>query len=273
MQQVTPNVYAETGFRGCNCGFVVTKEGVVMIDTPMMPTEAVKWREEMARRGELRYLINTEPHGDHITGNYFFSTTVVSHQGTKDVFVASLGSAEQVRERVKAMDPAGVSLAENYQLRPPTITFNERLTLYVGDHTFELIHLVGHTPSEICVYIPQERVVFSGDNVTTVPPYLREARPIAWVESLRRLEALEVDWIVPGHGVVSGKSAIRDLITFFEEGIEAVRKAIAQGMSKEEVVEKLNVMARFPLGPQGQEIDVDRRRTGIERIYEELGAK
>ena len=270
MQQVTPNVYAETEFRGCNCGFVVTREGVVMIDTPMMPTEAVKWREEIARRGELRYLINTEAHGDHITGNYFFPTTVISHQGTKDVFVSSLGSADQVRERVRAMDPDGVSLAENYQLRPPTITFNEQLTLYVGDHTFELIHLVGHTPSEICVYVPQERVVFTGDNVTTVPPFLREARPIAWVVSLRRLEALDVDWIVPGHGVVCGKGAIRDLVAFFEEGIDAVKKAIAQGMTKEEALERLTVMARFPLGPQGQEIDADRRRMGIERIYEEL---
>ncbi len=270
MQQVTPNVYAETGFRGCNCGFAVTKEGAVMIDTPMMPTEAVRWWEEITRRGDLRYLINTEPHGDHITGNHFFATTVVSHQGTKDVFASSLGSAEQVRERVKTMDPGGVSLVENYQLRPPTITFNERLMLYVGDHTFELIHLVGHTPSEICVYIPQERVVFSGDNVTTVPPFLQQAQPIAWVESLRRLEALDVDWIVPGHGVVCGKSAIRDLVAFFEEGIEAVRRALAQGMSREEALEKLAAMARFPLGPQGQEIDANRRRQAIDKIYEEL---
>lgn len=270
MQQVTPNVYAETEFRGCNCGFVVTSEGVVMVDTPMMPTEAVKWREEITRHGELRYLVNTEPHGDHITGNYFFPTTVVSHQGTKEVFVSSLGSAEQVRERVKTMDPEGVSLVEDYQLRPPNITFNERLTLYVGDHTFELIHLVGHTPSEICVYVPQERVIFSGDNVTTVPPFVQQARPIAWVESLERLRALDVDRIIPGHGVVCGKSAIQDLVDFFQEGIEAVKKAIEQGMAVEEAMEKLSVMTRFPLGPQGQEIDDNRRRAAIEKIYEEL---
>lgn len=129
---------------------------------------------------------------------------------------------------------------------------------------------MGHTPSEICVHIPQERVVFTGDNVTTVPPYLQEARPIAWVESLRRLEALDVDWIVPGHGVVCGKSAIRDLLTFFEEGIEAVKGAVGQGMSQEEARERLTVMARFPLGPQGQEIDDNRRRLAIDKIYEEL---
>ena len=65
MQQITDNVFAETGFRGCNPSFVVTSEGVVMIDTPQMPVDAVKWHDEIARHGPVRYLINTEPHGDH----------------------------------------------------------------------------------------------------------------------------------------------------------------------------------------------------------------
>ena len=47
MQQVTPGVYVETGNRGCNTGFVVTKAGVAMIDTPFIPADAKKWRAEM----------------------------------------------------------------------------------------------------------------------------------------------------------------------------------------------------------------------------------
>jgi len=71
MQRISDSVFVETGFRGCNVGFVVTKEGVVVIDTPMVPREAIKWREEIARHGPIRYVINTEPHGDHFTGNFF----------------------------------------------------------------------------------------------------------------------------------------------------------------------------------------------------------
>jgi hypothetical protein len=43
MQQITNNIYVETGFKGCNTSFVVTSEGVVIIDTPMVPEEAKKW--------------------------------------------------------------------------------------------------------------------------------------------------------------------------------------------------------------------------------------
>ena len=73
MQQISDNVFVEIEKRGeydsmpgCNCGFVVTSEGIVMIDTPSRPGQAVKWREEIARRGELRYIINTEYHIDHV---------------------------------------------------------------------------------------------------------------------------------------------------------------------------------------------------------------
>jgi len=49
MKKITNNIYVETGFRGCNPGFVVTKEGVVMIDAPQIPTDALKWRDEIAK--------------------------------------------------------------------------------------------------------------------------------------------------------------------------------------------------------------------------------
>ena len=72
MQKISDNVYTETELPGCVHGFVVTKEGVVMIDTPQTPTDAVRWRDEIAKHGTVRYLINTEPHEDHFRGNHFF---------------------------------------------------------------------------------------------------------------------------------------------------------------------------------------------------------
>ena len=75
MEQLTSSVYAETQIRGCNHGFVVTSEGVVMIDSPQKPSDALKLKEEIAKHGELRYIINTEPHGDHWTGNAYFDVS------------------------------------------------------------------------------------------------------------------------------------------------------------------------------------------------------
>jgi len=69
MQQLTRNVFVETGIRGCNHGFVTTNDGIVMIDSPHKPSDALKLKTEIARRGgNLRYIINTEPHGDHWRG-------------------------------------------------------------------------------------------------------------------------------------------------------------------------------------------------------------
>ena len=71
LEQVTGNVFADTGRQGCNFGFLTTSDGIVMFDSPHRPTDAMALKAEIARRGQLRYIINTEPHGDHWTGNSF----------------------------------------------------------------------------------------------------------------------------------------------------------------------------------------------------------
>ena len=83
MQQLTANVFAETGLRGANHGFVTTSDGIVLIDTPHKPSDALRLKAEIERRGPLRYIINTEPHGDHWTGNAFFNVPVVAQQGVR----------------------------------------------------------------------------------------------------------------------------------------------------------------------------------------------
>ena len=62
MEQVTPSVFTQTKLRGCNPSFVVTSDGVVVIDTPQLPTRAVAMRTEAESHGPIRYLINTEHH-------------------------------------------------------------------------------------------------------------------------------------------------------------------------------------------------------------------
>ena len=118
MRQVTTNVYVNTRTyeqvrtHGCNSSFVTTSEGIILIDTPELPTDAIRWRDEIACRGEVRFVINTEHHKDHVTGNYFFSGTVVSSQGVKATFSDSLGTPEDVRQQVKETDPEGLFLVD-----------------------------------------------------------------------------------------------------------------------------------------------------------------
>ena len=83
MKQLTANVFIETGLKGANHGFVTTSDGIVLIDTPHKPSDALRLKGEIERRGRLRYIINTEPHGDHWTGNAFFDVPVVAQEGVR----------------------------------------------------------------------------------------------------------------------------------------------------------------------------------------------
>src|SRR5258708_28730464 len=118
MRRVGPNSFTEIYFAGCNPGFVETSDGYVMIDSPQQPIDAVRWREQLKEKAPIRYLINTEPHGDHISGNaYFPSVTVVGQVKLQECFeryLYAFGSLEAKRERFKETDPDSVCLA-----RPP----------------------------------------------------------------------------------------------------------------------------------------------------------
>src|SRR5512147_1685922 len=89
LERVTPNVYTTTRLRACNPSFVTTSDGVVVVDTPQLPTKAVAMRAEAESHGPIRYLVNTEHHVDHIFGNWYFkgAGTVVHHQGVFDNFM------------------------------------------------------------------------------------------------------------------------------------------------------------------------------------------
>jgi len=266
MQQVSTNVYAETGLRGCNPGFVTTSEGIVLVDSPQNPSDVMKWREHLKGRGEIRYLVNTEPHVDHVAGNFFFDVPVIAQQGFGEA-LASL-TAEGIKEWVRAGDPEGVSLMEGYFLRKPSITFSERLTLYLGDHTFEVIHLPGHTASQSAVYIPQERVVFTGDNIFhKCQTFFHEAFPEQWLESLKRIEELDVDVIVPGHGEVCDKGYIGEQASFIEEWLDAVKRAIADGLSVEEAQERISFMERYPMDIGIDFLGPEVQRWNVARLY------
>ncbi len=269
MQRLTGNVYAETGFTGCNCGFVVTKEGVVMIDTPMVPTEAIRWRDEIAKHGPVIYLINSEPHDDHFAGSHFFGGTVVGHEGTREAILAA--SVEELRERFEHIAPESLSFMQELSYRPPTITFSERLTLYVGDHTFRLIHVPGHTPFQVAVHVPEERVVFTSDNVVyKLQSLLLESLPYEWLDSLRRTQELEADILVPGHGGICDPSYIPEMSTFIQDWIDAVTGAIDQGMSLEEAQDKISLLDRYPMPPDIGFLSQKWQHANVARLYEVL---
>jgi len=267
MEKISKNVYAEVSGRGCNHSFVVTKEGVVTIDTPMFPADGAKWRDEIAKFGPVRYMINTEPHVDHISGNYLFNAPLIGHEGTRKAILES--SVDQYREMLKRTDPQAAVPAD-FRFRPSDITLSQRLTLHLGEHTFQLINMPGHSPFQVPVYVPEERVVFTSDNVTNgVPPFMHQALPYEWIESLKKLQALEVDWLVPGHGPVCTRAHLTEMIGVIQGAIDAVNAAIKKGMGVAEAQEKLDLFPTFPKNERLQMV----QRAAIARLYDVMKPK
>ncbi|MFH1381489.1 MAG: MBL fold metallo-hydrolase [Chloroflexota bacterium] len=269
MEKVTKNVYAETGFRGCNPGFVVTTEGVVMIDTPQMPADAVKWREEIAKYGPVVYVINSEPHGDHFSGNCFFGGTVVAHEGTREAILAA--QVEPFIERIKQTAPDSLPLMKDFSFRPPTITLSQQLTLHLGNHTFQLINLPGHTPYQVAVFIPEEKVIFTSDNVFgRVQAWLQQAVPDQWLESLEYMAKLDADFLVPGHGCICTRSYLVEMSAFIQDWMDAVKDVIKKGWTLEEAQEKVSMLDRYPMEAGSEAMAQQVQQMNVTRLYEVL---
>jgi cyclase len=268
MQKITDNVYVESEISRCNTSLVVTREGVVVVDTPMVPANAKKWAKEAARFGPIRYVINTEPHGDHVSGNCYMGGTLVAHEGTRDAILAS--KLDDFTGMLKMMEPDSLPLDKDFRYRPPEITFSQQLTLYLGSHSFHLIKIPGHTPCQTAVYVPEERLVFTGDNVVYKEmPFFRQAVPEEWLKSLRKLQKLDVDKVVPGHGKVCDKSYLREMHKIITTWMDTVADAIAQGMTLEEAQEKVKLAEKFPWLPR-DERTAGVIRMNVARLYEVL---
>jgi len=267
MIQVTKNVYVETGMPACNLGLITTKEGVVMIDTPMRPTDAMRWRDEVSKKGSIRYLINTEEHADHWQGSYFFPGILITHQITRDKLTKV--PAVEVIDRVKLIDPNGASLAKGYQVRLAEITFTGSMNLHIGDHTVRLFNLPGHSTGGIGVYIPEERVVFTTDIIFhKLKSWLNESDPSQWFASLKKLSELDFDFIVPGHGDLCKKDYIEQQTTTIRQWVEVVKSAIKQGLSLEEAQAKITSPDSYPKQPGTPRTEAELNKAIIARLYQ-----
>jgi len=248
MKQLTANVFVETGLRGSNHGFVTTSDGIVVIDTPHKPSDALRLRAELERRGPVRYILNTEPHGDHWTGNAFFDAPVVAHEGVRSRILGTDLAAHVAR--VASFGPDEPMLLDGYRPNAPVITFQREMTLHVGDHTFRMVSMPGHTPYQAAVIVEEEGVVFTSDNIfCKVHTWLQEADPALWLQALESLRALQEDMFVPGHGPVCGKEYLAEQGAFIQEWVDYVRRAaVDRGVSKDEAVASLTAMTdRYPM--------------------------
>jgi cyclase len=282
-EKVTPNVRTDVTIRGCNPSYVVTTDGVVVVDTAQLPTKAVAMREEAESHGPIRYIVNTEHHVDHIFGNYFFkgAGTVIHHKGVADNFMTPtplLDPFDYAAEAIPMSDPDGAAIMPTREVyfedpNRAKITFTGDVVLKVGEHTFNLIHTPGHTPGQLAVHVPEERVVFTGDTVfSEVQTWVMASDVDQWIEALNTISRLDVDHVIPGHGPVTDLKYLQTQKAVLLEWKSMVATAVAKGWSREETIERCHMRDRYPVDI-GQEYMLDyiqKHNAGI--LWDKLSA-
>lgn len=284
MEAIGKHVFVETKLRGCNPAFVVTDDGVVVIDTPQLPTKAIAMHNLAKSYGTIRYVINTEQHVDHIFGNYYFTDAehILAHRATYDNFMTvypQINPYAYAKEAIPTDDPEGADLfpdEQTYFSHPnkPDIIIDGDAELHVGSHTFHILWTPGHTPGQLAVVVPEERIMFVGDTVfNKCQTWLYASNIEQWLRSIERLLEIDVDTIVPGHGDVCTKQELYVQRAFLLEWVAQIAVAVGKGWSREECLEKLGFADRFPVDI-GQEYMLDEvTKNNIGSLYDKLTAK
>lgn len=217
---------------------IAANEGIVIIDTHRSPSvmlEIKKLIEKEFGRNDFLYVINTHGHWDHCSGNQVFPASVlIGHENCPEFMrnnpanspgnlwftkyrlselKAKLQSldehsheANQLRAEITAWNMLLEDLEEGYVVTPPSKTFKEGLTLNLGDLTLKLIYCgKAHTDNHIFVYVPEEKLVFSGDMFSSstrfgfsVNKMIDVPKVISSLNQILQHDA-EIEFVIPGH--------------------------------------------------------------------------
>ena len=199
--------------------FLVTPDGIIVTDP--IDADAARWlKGELAKRFNkpAKYLIYSHDHADHISGGEVFGDTavVIAHEKTKAVI-----------------------LREKRPTALPQRTFSDRLTVELGGKRVELIYVGrNHSDNSIVMRFPAERTLFAVDFIPVESlPFrtLNDSYIDEWIESLKRVEALDFDILAPGHGPVGRKEHVRAMREYMEELKSQVAAHLRQGKSVDEI--------------------------------------
>lgn len=204
---------------GANAGIVIGKDFLVAVDSLMSAREAKRLIKDIKKVSQkpIKFLINTHFHLDHTLGNSEFArlgAIIISQENDKEnMQKAGEGMLKYAKQSgLSDQDLKGTKISY------PTLTFDNRIRLDLGNTRVEIIYLgPSHTTGSVLVYLPQDKVLFTGDILfTDFHPFLGNADIEGWIKVLDHILAMDVDKIIPGHGPVSSKKDIADLKNYLQ---------------------------------------------------------
>ena len=271
VKEVLPGINVALGGI-CNRGIVEHGGNVLVIDSGISTGEALPLRAaaqaSLSEAGEL-ILFNTHPHGDHVFGNHVFaSDTIIGQQALKDTMIATGGQTlEMFKQR-----PELASLLGDVVITPPSVTFQETKTLQIGGIEVQLHHFgVAHSASDSVAWLPQTRVLFAGDLLfNNLVPVLPVGSDVSnWIVVLEKLEQLNAQHVIPGHGPIQSPDALTSLRLWFTDLRSRVSAAVAAGWEQEKSVEKIVEEVKH-LAPRASQ---ERLPGVVQQVYTQITSK
>ena len=265
-----------------NAMVIVNADHTMLVDTSVTPAAAralvTQIKEDITPK-PIKYVFNSHYHFDHAHGNQIFGADVeiighefirrlhlsnVLQQRTNRSFTEVLpNQIAQMKQRIaQTTDPkergtleASLSVTEAHAKavqevvpKPPNLTFTDSMVIHKGGREVQVLFLGrGHTGGDTMVFLPAERIVFTGDFFEGRPgagvlSYLGDAFIDEWPASLERLKGLQFDTIVPGHGLpLRERQQIDDFQNYLREFWKQASALRAQGMTVQQATEKMDL--------------------------------
>jgi cyclase len=267
VEEVADGIFAYLQLHGQwglnNAAFITAGDSVTLVDTCFTERRSRALADAVRHTAgdrPVRTLVNTHHHGDHTHGNYIFGpgVTIVGH--------------EKCREEVIAAGLSTTALWPDVDwgeivVTPPTVTFDERLTLYAGDLELQLIYVgPAHTTNDILVWLPGRRTLIAGDVVFNGgTPFCVFGSLAGSLRALDTIRALAPQRIVPGHGPVCGVEALDGIESYLRFVEETARRGHEAGVTPLDLARQTDPPDEF-----GALHDSERLVANLHRAYSEL---
>ena len=241
VQQISEHCYYVQGKPGIatdnagfisNSGFVVTQEGVVIIDSLGSPSLAWKLLQEIRKITDkpIVKVIVTHYHADHIYGLQVFKklgAKIIAPRGSYE-YINSAAAYDRLEERRFSLEPW---VNENTYIVKPDELIENQLTFMLGGITFQLNYLgSAHSSGDLTVYIEQDKTLFSGDIIFEGRiPFVGDADTKTWLQTLKKFESENLNTLVPGHGGVALKPT--EAINYNKEYLEFLRTTMGNAVN------------------------------------------
>jgi glyoxylase-like metal-dependent hydrolase (beta-lactamase superfamily II) len=235
--KLSEHAYAYTAEGDPNTGVVIGDEAVMVIDaqaTPVMAQDVIR-RIRTVTDKPVEYVVLTHYHAVRVLGASGYAPRhVIASRDTCDL-IAERGEAD-MKSEIERFPRLFQAVESVPGLTWPTLVFEHRLTVWLGELQVEILQLGrGHTKGDTVVWLPRDRVLFSGDLVEYgATPYTGDAYLSDWPATLDAVEALNPAKLVPGRGaslrtpeeVREGLNGTRAFVT---EMFECVKRGVEEG--------------------------------------------